>query len=91
VEIISPESLGRDRGDKFYEYEQARIPEYWLIDPRRQEAEFYALDEHGHYHLVPPDSDGAYDSKILTGLRLQLGWLWSPPPMLEALRLLQVL
>lgn len=33
VEIVSPESAGRDRGDKFYEYEQASIPEYWLIDP----------------------------------------------------------
>ena len=33
IEIISPESFGRDRGDKFYEYEAAGIPEYWLIDP----------------------------------------------------------
>ena len=38
VEIVSPDSLGRDRGDKFAEYEAASIPEYWLIDPVRQQA-----------------------------------------------------
>ncbi|RMF37961.1 MAG: Uma2 family endonuclease, partial [Chloroflexi bacterium] len=30
VEIISPESIGRDRGEKFWEYQEAGIPEYWL-------------------------------------------------------------
>src|SRR4051794_27975656 len=34
VEIISEESFKRDRDDKFYEYEAAGIPEYWLFDPR---------------------------------------------------------
>ena len=29
VEIVSPDSLGRDRGDKFAEYGAAGIPEYW--------------------------------------------------------------
>ncbi len=41
VEIISPESRTRDRGDKFYEYEGAGVREYWLIDPVRKQAEFY--------------------------------------------------
>jgi Uma2 family endonuclease len=35
VEIISPESRARDRGDKFYEYEQGGVREYWLLDPLR--------------------------------------------------------
>jgi hypothetical protein len=43
VEILSPESVGRDRGEKFYEYEAARLPEYWLIDPQVKRAEFYQL------------------------------------------------
>ena len=38
VEIVSPESDDRDRGEKFFEYEAAGIPEYWLIDAVRQEA-----------------------------------------------------
>jgi Uma2 family endonuclease len=91
VEITSPESLGRDRGDKFAEYEQAQIPEYWLINPLRQEAECYRLDAPGRYHLVAPDTEGTFHSEILTGFWLQLSWLWNPPHMLEALRRLQVL
>ncbi|MDQ3668302.1 MAG: Uma2 family endonuclease [Acidobacteriota bacterium] len=35
VEVISPESLVRDRGEKFYEYEKGGVGEYWLIDPLR--------------------------------------------------------
>jgi Uma2 family endonuclease len=41
VEIVSPESRARDRGTKFYEYEQGGIREYWLLDPLRRQAEFY--------------------------------------------------
>lgn len=37
VEIVSPESGTRDRGQKFEEYEQFGVPEYWLIDPIRHE------------------------------------------------------
>ncbi|RMF32783.1 MAG: Uma2 family endonuclease, partial [Chloroflexi bacterium] len=43
VEIVSPESVGWDRGEKFYEYEAGGVREYWLIDPQRERAEFYRL------------------------------------------------
>jgi Uma2 family endonuclease len=54
VEIVSPDSDARDRGDKFVEYEAAGIPEYWLIDLPRQEAWFYQRGGDGRYHAVPP-------------------------------------
>ncbi|MBM3143538.1 MAG: Uma2 family endonuclease [Chloroflexi bacterium] len=91
VEIISPESGDRDRGEKFYEYEAVGIPEYWLIDPQREQAEFYQLDEKGHYQLIRPDEEGVYISKILTGLSLPLAWLWQPPKTLDALKYLQLI
>lgn len=91
VEIISPESAGRDRGVKFYEYEAAEIPEYWLIDPEREQAEFYQLDVHGRYQLVPPDEKGIYPSKALPGLRLPVAWLWQPPKVIAALKSLQLI
>src|SRR5205814_1954876 len=37
VEIVSPESGARDCGDKYYEYEQGGVREYWLIDPQRKQ------------------------------------------------------
>jgi Uma2 family endonuclease len=79
VEIISPESTGRDRGDKFYEYEMAGVLEYWLIDPQRERAEFYQLDEQGHYELVLGGRTGQYHSRVLEGLPLEVDWLWQEP------------
>lgn len=78
VEIISPESLTRDRGDKFYEYEKGGVEEYWIIDPIRQLAEFYRLDN-GVYRLAPIDNDGIYRSVRIAGLWLRVEWLWQEP------------
>lgn len=79
VEIISPESIARDRGDKFAEYEKADIPEYWLIDPEAKRAEFYLLDEAGVYRPAQLDADGVYRSRVLPGLWLRVEWLWQEP------------
>jgi len=79
VEIISPESRGRDRGDKFYEYEQGGVREYWLLDPIRKQADFYQLGADGIYRLVPVDNDGVYHSAVLPDLWLKVAWLWQEP------------
>jgi len=88
VEIISPGSRATDRGDKFYEYEQGGVPEYWLLDPERQQAEFYLRGQDGIYRVAPLGSDGIYRSKVLAGLWLKVEWLWQPlpPPMMSVLR-----
>ena len=79
IEMLSPESIGRDRGDKFYEYERAGIPEYWLIDPETQRAEFYQLDGQGRYQLVPATVDGTYRACVLPNFWLEVAWLWLEP------------
>ncbi len=91
VEIVSPESAPRDRGEKFYEYQEAGIPEYWLIDPQAQWAEFYRLEPPGRYRLITEGSSGEYHSQALPGLRLRIEWLWAPPPLLEAFRYNQLI
>lgn len=79
VEVVSPESGPRDRGDKFYEYEAGGVPEYWLIDPQREQAEFYQLNDKGRYRLVPADADGRYHSAVVTDFWLRVDWLWQEP------------
>jgi Uma2 family endonuclease len=79
VEIVSPESVSRDRGRKFVEYEGEGIPEYWLIDPVRQQTEFYRLGDDGHYHLVLPNPEGVYRSLSVAGFWLNVDWLWQDP------------
>ena len=83
VEIISPESAGRDRGEKFYEYARGGVPEYWLIDPQMEWVEFYHLEE-GRYHLVFSGKEGEYRALTLPGFWLRVEWLWQDPlPVLE--------
>jgi Uma2 family endonuclease len=87
VEIISPGSRSIDRGDKFYEYEEGGVPEYWLIDPERKQAEFYLRGSDGIYRMENIGSDGIYGSKILDGVWLKVEWLWERPPVIEVLKL----
>src|SRR5262245_46806663 len=88
VEIISRDSRARDRGDKFYEYEQGGVREYWLLDYLRRQAEFYQLGLNGIYRLVPVGEDGIYPSAVLEGLWLKVDWLWQEPlpPLMSVLR-----
>ena len=88
IEIISPGSRATDRGDKFYEYEQGGVLEYWLLDPERRQAEFYGRGDDGIYRLVPLPEDGLYRSQALPDLWLKVGWLWQPmpPPIMEVLK-----
>ncbi len=78
IEIISPESIGRDRGDKFFEYEEAGIPEFWLLDPQTQRAEFYQLNSAGRYQPIQT-LDGVYRSAVISGFWLREEWLWQEP------------
>jgi len=79
VEIISKESVSRDRGEKFTEYEAAGVSEYWLIDPIRQEARFYRLGTDSYYHPALPDDEGIYHSEVVKGFWLKVSWLWQEP------------
>ena len=79
VEITSPESFARDRGDKFVEYERAGVGEYWLLDPDRRHAEFYQRDDSGQYRLITEAERGAYRSRVIPRLGLRVEWLWQDP------------
>ncbi len=79
VEIVSPFSIARDRGEKFVEYEAGGVSEYWLIDPQRRQAEFYQLSEESQFQPTPCGPDGFYTSRAVSGFRLHPGWLWQDP------------
>ena len=79
VEIIRRDSRARDRGEKFYEYEQGGVREYWLLDYLRRQAEFYWRGPDGIFRLAPVGEDGMYHSAVLEGLWLEVEWLWQEP------------
>lgn len=89
VEVISDDSVARDRADKFYEYQEAGVREYWILDsrPGRERTDFFVLDEKARYRPVPPEADGRYHSTVLPSFWLHVDWVTSiePPAVLTAL------
>jgi Uma2 family endonuclease len=81
VEVISTESVGRDRAEKFYEYQEAGIAEYILLDPCRgkERVDLYRLTEEGKYLAVLPDGEGRYHSTVLPGFWFHPSWFWQEP------------
>jgi len=81
VQLISDDSVHRDRIEKFRDYEAAGVPEYWLLDPRpgKERAEFFRLTGEGAYEPAYPDSDDRYHARALSGFWLDPSWLWQEP------------
>jgi Uma2 family endonuclease len=93
IEVVSPDSSARDRGEKFYEYEQAGVREYWLLDPVRRQAEFYQWSASGAYATLPVDENGIFRSRVIEGLWINVQWLWQDPlpPLPQVLKELGLL
>lgn len=81
VEVISPDSVTRDKRDKLLEFQQAGIPEYWIVDPRERQRAFepYVLSDRGVYQPIPLDERGVINSTVLPGFWLDPAWLWQEP------------
>lgn len=91
VEIISRDSVRRDRDTKFREYAQAGVSEYWIIDSRPgfHWAAFYRLSEDNQYELVATEDDERVESSVVSGFWLNPAWLWmvnKPNVMLTVVR-----
>jgi Uma2 family endonuclease len=74
VEVVSPDSVKRDREVKRREYEEGGVPEFWLIDPLDKRATFLSLED-GVYRALAIDSDGAVRSRVLPGVWIRPEWL----------------
>lgn len=81
IEVISDESVHRDRTDKFYEYQEGGVREYWIIDPRpgKQRVDVYWLNSQGQFQPTPPDDAGRYHATVLPGFWFHPNWLWQEP------------
>ena len=57
VEILSPSNSRKDLKDKYEIYEEAGVPEYWIVDADDKAIYRYVLQE-GVYIGLPPISEG---------------------------------
>jgi Uma2 family endonuclease len=70
VEILSPSNANYDRETKFKVYQEAGIPEYWLVDYQRKTVEVFSLSE-GVYTLLGKYKVGdTVTSKELSGFKV---------------------
>jgi Uma2 family endonuclease len=74
IEVVSSESITRDYSEKFYEYEQTGVPEYWIIDPLKEECRFYRLTPKKAYLLQEAEEN--YTTPQLPDLVLHIPTLW---------------
>jgi Uma2 family endonuclease len=92
IEIVSPESRGRDLDTKFKEYAAGGVGEYWIFDPETESADMYALTERDGkpaYVRLPRDGEGRLISKLLPSFALDPALIWegNRPDELELVKL----
>lgn len=75
VEVVSEDSVRRDRVEKFLEYEREGVKEYWLVDSRSGHAgvEVFALEQ-GSFVPLGVDEEGWLESQVLPGFRVKPSW-----------------
>lgn len=72
MEVVSDDDRRRDLETKRFEYAQARIPEYWIVDPQRKEITVLALAEQ-RYDLHGTFTEGQLaSSELLAGFQLKV-------------------
>lgn len=78
VEIVSDDSVDRDRRAKFREYQEAGVREYWIVDPGYHRLDIFVLNDNHEFEPLSPDGD-IYRSRVLEGFWIRRDWLWQRP------------
>ncbi len=94
VEVISDDSVHRDRVEKFPEYEREGVREYWIVDPRpgRKAIDVFVL-ERGSFVPQGVNETGWIESRALPGFRVKEAWFTAeslPNPLIALAELLPV-
>ena len=77
VEILSKGTQGVERGTKMRQYRAAKVPEYWIVDPRLQTIEVYELTPTGYELMSEAEEIGEIVSKILPDFKLEVATVFS--------------
>ncbi|HEV3457385.1 MAG TPA: Uma2 family endonuclease [Thermoanaerobaculia bacterium] len=74
IEVLSPGTKRRDRGEKLALYAESAIREYWIVDPEAKQIEFL-VNEDGRFVVSVP-SGSEYRSASIPEVRLDLVVFW---------------
>ena len=73
----------RDTVEKWIEYAQGGVREYYILDPSEQHMHFYQRDAEGYYVEIEADDDGVIRSRVLPGFQFRWDDLLRRPEMKE--------
>ncbi len=73
----------RDTVEKWIEYAQGGVREYYILDPSEQHMHFYQRDAEGYYVEIEADGDGVIRSRVLPGFQFRWDDLLQRPEMKE--------
>lgn len=77
VEVLSPESIRRDRVIKFTAYEAAGVTEYWIANPNTRTVEVFILS-HGEYAVLGEfKAAETIQSQVLAGIEIATNSLFA--------------
>ena len=81
VEVVSNDSVTRDRRDKLGEYAAAGVREYLVVEGReaRRGVTLWRLHDEGHFAEVRPDEAGLLRSTVLPGFWIDPVWFDEDP------------
>ncbi|MEZ4867391.1 MAG: Uma2 family endonuclease [Caldilineaceae bacterium] len=77
VEVVSPSSTRVDRVVKFTTYEQAGVPEYWIVNPHTKSVEVYTLSNQEYALFGDYTGDEIIHSQVLAGLTIVASTLFA--------------
>jgi Uma2 family endonuclease len=72
VEILSPSTSARDRGEKRGIYARNGVGEYWLVDPRARTVTVLSLAGDRFQEAAPAATEGKVESKVLPGFTVNV-------------------
>lgn len=77
VEILSPSNQHHDLVIKMNLYAKYGVKEYWIVNPMNQSVSIYTLDTEQHYIQDIVKTSGQLESKLYTGLTVNLDKLFA--------------
>ena len=76
IEITSPSTAHIDRFNKFQKYLQAKVPEYWIVEPESRIVSVFTLDKDRYITNVYSETDKIMSS-VLDGCVVDLSEVFS--------------